>query len=177
MKEEKFKYFTLVLYPEDKSHVDLLNYLSNTYTCKYILHDKDTNSDGELKKSHWHIVWQTPSPRTVTSLKKELNIEYLESVRTQKQMLAYLIHANDNSKYQYPVSELKGDLSIENDTEDNNILLILDYIDNCPSTLTVKELNYFCAKNGLWSHYRRSSYIFIKTLEEHNKDIISKKNV
>lgn len=175
MKEEKFKYFTLVLYPEDSNHCDLLNYLSNTYSCKYILHDKDVNKDGALKKPHWHIVWQTPSPRTVTSLKKELNIEYLESVRTQKQMLAYLIHANDDSKYQYPVSELKGDLSIENDIEDNNILLILDFIDNCPVELSVKELNYFCAKNGLWSHYRRSSYIFIKTLEEHNKNIYLKK--
>jgi hypothetical protein len=171
MKEEKFKYFTLVLYPEDSNHCDLLNYLSNTYTCKYILHDKDINSDGELKKSHWHIVWQTPSPRTISSLKKELNIEYLESVRTQKQMLAYLIHANDSNKYQYSVSELKGDLSIENDTEDNNILLILDFIENSDVELTIKQLNYFCAKNGLWSHYRRSSYIFIKTLEEHNKNI------
>lgn len=175
MKEEKYKYFTLVLYPEDTTHVDLLSYLSSTYSCKYILHDKDTTKDGILKKPHWHIVWQTPSPRTVSSLKKELNIEYLESVRTQKQMLAYLVHANDDTKYQYPVSELKGDLSIENDTEDNNILLILDFIDNYEGELTVKQLNYFCAKNGLWSHYRRSSYIFIKTLEEHNKNIILNK--
>lgn len=175
MKEEKFKYFTLVLYPEDSTHVELLNYLSNTYTCKYILHDKDKNIDGEFKKAHWHIVWQTPSPRTVTSLKKELNVEYLESVRTQKQMLAYLIHANDSNKYQYSVTELKGDLSIENDTEDNNILLILDFIESSDVEITVKELNYFCAKNGLWSHYRRSSYIFIKTLEEHNKNIYLKK--
>lgn len=176
MKEEKFKYFTLVLYPEDSTHVELLNYLSNTYTCKYILHDKDTNKDGEIKKAHWHIVWQTPSPRTISSLKKELNVEYLESVRTQKQMLAYLIHANDDSKYQYSISELKGDLSIENDTEDNKILLIIDFIESYPTELSVKELNYFCAKNGLWSHYRRSSYIFIKTLEEHNKLINFKKN-
>jgi hypothetical protein len=176
MKEEKFKYFTLVLYPEDSNHCNLLNYLSNTYTCKYILHDKDINKDGELKKSHWHIVWQTPSPRTISSLKKELNIDYLESVRTQKQMLAYLIHANDSNKYQYPVSDLKGDLSIENDTEDNNILLILDFIENSDVEITIKQLNYFCAKNGLWSHYRRSSYIFIKTLEEHNKLINFKKN-
>lgn len=175
MKEEKYKYFTLVLYPEDNTHVSLLSYLSTTYSCKYILHDKDTTKDGTLKKPHWHIVWQTPSPRTVSSLKKELNIEYLESVRTQKQMLAYLVHANDVTKYQYPVSELKGDLSIENDTEDNNILLILDFIDNYEGELTVKQLNYFCAKNGLWSHYRRSSYIFIKTLEEHNKNIILNK--
>lgn len=176
MKENKFKYFTLVLYPEDSKHCDLLNYLSNTYVCKYILHDKDRDKEGKFKKPHWHIVWQTSSPRTVSSLKKELNIEYLESVRTQKQMLSYLIHANDDSKYQYLVSDLKGDLSIENDTEDNNILLILDYIDNCPVQLTVKDLNYFCAKNGLWSHYRRSSYIFIKTLEEHNNEINLKKD-
>lgn len=175
MKENKFKYFTLVLYPEDTTHVDILNYLSTTYSCKYILHDKDRNKDGELKKPHWHIVWQTSSPRTVSSLKKELNVEYLESVRTQKQMLSYLIHANDDSKYQYPVSELKGDLSIENDTEDNNILLILDFIESSDVEITVKQLNYFCAKNGLWSHYRRSSYIFIKTLEEHNKNIYLKK--
>lgn len=176
MKEDKFKYFTLVLYPEDTTHVDLLNYLSNTYFCKYILHDKDRNLTGELKKPHWHIVWQTSSPRTITSLKKELNVEYLESVRTQKQMLAYLIHANDDSKYQYPLSDLKGDLSIESDTEDNNVLLILDFIESCPIELSVKELNYFCARNGLWSHYRRSSYIFIKTLEEHNKLINLKEN-
>lgn len=162
---DKYKYFTLVLYPdEDVSHETLLNTIITTYSYRAIYHDKDNS------KKHLHIVFMTPSPRTLQSLKKELSIEYIEFVRTPKKMLEYLTHENDPEKYHYSYDETFGDLEILNDDlkETNSIYKILTFINDYDGYLTLYVLNKFICENNLWSFYRRSSYIFIKTLEEHN---------
>lgn len=162
---DKYKYFTLVLYPnEDKKHLEIFNSIITTYSYRAIVHDKDE------AKVHTHIVFSTPSPRTLASIKKELNIEYIEFVRTPKKMLEYLTHENDKEKYHYDYNETFGDLEVLNDTdkECSNILIILNFINSYEGYLSLLNLNKFVVENNLWSYYRRSSYIFIKTLEEKN---------
>lgn len=163
---DKYKYFTLVLYPnEDSSHKEILNHIITNYKYRAIYHDKD---DGKV---HLHIVFSTPSPRTLPSLKKELSIDYIEFVRTPKKMLEYLTHENDSKKYHYDFNETFGDLEILNETEkeDFSIITILNFIYNYNGYLRLIDLNKFVVENGYWSNYRRSSYIFVKTLEEHNQ--------
>lgn len=162
---DKYKYFTLVLYPnEDKLHLSLLDYITSNYSYRAIYHDKDEG------KTHLHIVFLTPSPRSLPSLKKELSVDYIEFVRTPKKMLEYLTHKNDSKKYHYSYDETFGDLELLNDTEkeDNNISILLKFINTYNGYLSLMTLNNFVVENKLWSFYRRSSYIFIKTLEEHN---------
>lgn len=163
--ENKYKYFTLVLYPDDDpKHSQILDTIISTYSYRAIYHNKDE------AKVHLHIVFSTPSPRTLASLKKEFNIDYIEFVRTPKKMLEYLTHENAKEKHHYSYDETFGDLEVlsETDTESKNILLILNYINNFEGYLSLLTLNKFVVDNNLWSFYRRSSYIFIKTLEEKN---------
>lgn len=162
---DKYKYFTLVLYPdEDTKHREILNSIITTYSYRAIVHNKDE------AKVHTHIVFSTPSPRTLASLKKEFNIDYIEFVRTPKKMLEYLTHENDKEKHHYSYDETFGDLEVLSDTdkESSNILTILNFINNFEGYLSLLTLNKFVVDNNLWSYYRRSSYIFIKTLEEKN---------
>lgn len=163
-KNDKFKYFTLVLYPEeDSKHKEIFNYIKTGYACKWCVHDKDD------VKSHVHIVWQTPSPRSLESIKKELNVDYVEFVRTIKQMVDYLTHENCSDKYHYSLSELKGDLEIsDTNSELYDISLLLEFINSSTTYLYIASLNAFACANGLWSTYRRNCAILLKTLEEHN---------
>lgn len=171
MKTDKFKYFTLVLYPDDTNCSNLLDHIVSNYSYRYILHDKDVDENGNLKKPHFHVVWQVPSPRTIESLKKELSVPYLENVRTIKKMLQYLTHANEKDKFHYDISDSIGDLILLDDVnkEISDISLIMNFISSYKGYLSLSILNKFVLDNGIWSSYRHSSYIMIKTLEEHNK--------
>lgn len=163
--ENKFKYFTIVLYPDDENYSNILEHITSNYKYRYILHDKDD------VKPHFHCVFEVPSPRTLTSLKKELSVPYLENVRTIKKMLEYLTHENDSTKYHYSIENSIGDLELFNSSEKeiSDILFIMNFIDNYQGYLTLSTLNNFVLQHSLWSSYRHSSYIMIKTLEEHNK--------
>lgn len=62
--ENKYKYFTIVLYPDDTNCSNLLEHIVSNYKHRYILHDKDE------VKPHFHVVFEVPSPRTLSSIKK-----------------------------------------------------------------------------------------------------------
>ena len=163
--ENKFKYFTIVLYPDDDNYSFILEHITSNYKYRYILHDHDE------VKPHFHVVFEVPSPRTLSSLKKELNVPYLENVRTIKKMLDYLTHQNSPDKFHYSIENSIGDLEIldTSDKEISDILVIMNFIDDYKGYLSLSVLNNFVLSKGLWSSYRHSSYIMIKTLEEHNK--------
>lgn len=165
MKTDKFKYFTIVLYPDDDNYLNILEHITSNYKYKYILHDKDE------VKPHYHVVFEVPSPRTLDSIKKELNVSYIENVRTIKKMIEYLTHENAQDKFHYSIENCFGDLELFNSSEKeiSDILVIMNFIDSYTGYLTLSTLNSFVLKKGLWSSYRHSSYIMIKTLEEHNK--------
>lgn len=160
----KYKYFTLVLYPYENDRDRLtLEYIINVYPSKYVDHDKDE------VKNHTHIVFQTPSPRTVESVKKELDVPYIEYVRTVKQMIKYLTHENEEGKHHYNLNELHGDLDISTPNDElYEIYLLLEFINSSTEHLYIASLNSFACANGLWSTYRRNCAILFKTMEEHN---------
>lgn len=166
-KEQKFKYFTLVLYPdENEKDLAILNYLKNTYTYKLCIHDKDDC------KIHTHIVFVVPSPRTLSSIKKELDVTYIENVRTIKSMILYLTHQNEDNKHHYDITELVGDLEISDESNELfDVNLILQFISNYGDYLYISSINWYCIENGLWSAYRRNQNIIIMTMKEHNEYI------
>ena len=111
MKNERSLIWCLLLYPEeDLSHKEALKYISNTYECAYIVHDKDTDTHGEIKKAHTHVVVKFPNYRWRTALGEELKItpNYLEKCRNMENALEYLIHFKDTDKFQYNFEDVKG---------------------------------------------------------------------
>ena len=181
--EEKYRdrKFCLLLYPEDKSHCDALEKIKQSYDCAYILHDKDVDSDGVIKKAHWHVVLRFNNQKWDTAIAKDLGIarNYVQKCGNFDNALAYLIHMNDNDKYQYSLTDVKGNLSYKlkeivnslSKTEGEKVCDLIGFIEE-NEYLTVKELSLYCAKNGYWSEFRRGASIFLKILEEHNKKYI-----
>lgn len=181
----KSKKYTFLLYPDDPKHYELFEKITSCYDHIGILHDKDLKDDGTLKKPHWHLVLVLRNERWNTALASELDVDlrFFQRVRNQDAMLPYLIHFGQESKHQYDVSELFGTSSQINNfhkilnkakegfkTEGEKIMELIEFINNADKYISIKSFATFCASNGYWSEFRRSGAIFLKMIEERNKE-------
>ena len=178
---EKFRArnFNLVLYPDDETHLKAINYLEKNCDYALILHDKDIDEKtGEIKKQHYHIVLRFNNAKWNTSLADDLHIpvNYIEESRNLKRSLQYLIHYNDENKYQYSIEEVQGTLTgllVEtikngNKTESEKIIEILKWIDNNQTFIDISYLIRWCAEVGYWDVLRRGFNPISKYLDKHN---------
>lgn len=172
-----------MLYPlEDPTHKKALEFIKNNYDCAYIVHDKDLTDQNEIKKSHTHVVISFSNAKWNTSIANELGItsNYIQKCRDFEKALDYLIHFNDDSKHQYDIDEVHGNLKaklktiIMNSDKDENdkSLELINYIENYIGVLSVTSFSKYCAKIGRWDVFRRSSIIYIKLIDEHNKIVV-----
>ena len=170
----------MLLYPnEDESHKKALNLIKNNYDYAYIVHDKDVNSDtGEIKKSHIHCVVSFNNAKWNTSFAEEIGllVNYIQPIKNYEKCLEYLIHYNDDSKYQYSLDDVKGSLKkklerfILNDDKDENekTIDLLDFIDNNNCYITTTSFMRYCASIGMYDVARRSQTFYLQALKEHN---------
>ena len=168
----------LLLYPEDKTHMEALNYIKQYYDYAYILHDKDYYDDGTIKKPHYHVIITFKNAKWNTSVSEELKIttNYIEQCRNLELALEYLIHRNEETKYQYDIDEVKGTLKQklikylnQNDLDENDkVYELYKFINESEKRIYLYEFVDYCVKMGMWDIFRRSSLIFIKLIEEHN---------
>lgn len=178
--------WTITLYPEQGNSQDMitLEYITSNFKYAYILHNKDINNEtGELKKEHIHVVIKLENARTLQSIAKELNIEEnrLERVRNLRKMIRYLVHQDNQEKYQYEIENIKTDMweeiekYFQNDSESYDILLIYEFIYTIDRYLYFQEVLEYVLKNNLYASYRRGANIINRIVEEHNKLFLERK--
>ena len=105
MKSEKY---TISLYLDNNDDKRILEYIKLNFNYAYIVHDRDINEDGEIKKEHCHVMFIFENAREINSVAKELNIETyrIENVKSIKYMARYLIHLDQPEKAQYKYDEI-----------------------------------------------------------------------
>ena len=151
-----YKFWCIVInLPKEKSELfnslnlttDILKKLIDYYKgckCYLIMHDKDTNEDGELKTPHIHCVLALENRRSKenilndisTSLKIPLNCVSADDCKFIQGAVRYLIHYDNSDKYQYSLEDIKT-----NDDKYNRYFLDFDeYIQECDSTKDVVKL-------------------------------------
>lgn len=114
MADKKFRSFAGTLYPDSESYdcETLLSTIRSKFIdWAYILHDKDVDENGELKKSHIHWVGRaTPRCLSVVSNFLGLPENDIEVVKNFDNMVMYLIHLNDIDKFQYSPDDVETNL-------------------------------------------------------------------
>lgn len=174
--------FELVLYPEDPRTAGVLARLDDEKE-QYagILHDKDVDENGELKKPHYHILLTYDNARSLSSIAKRLCVAYnaVEAKDNAKQSMMYLCHrtAKSRNKWQYDTSALFGPLAeraaavisdsdMRDEPESSRAAALLSIIVAPDGPRTVTQLVAVVVESGLWDVYRRAAYTWHKVLEE-----------
>lgn len=120
--EKRTRYKGLILYPDNIAHKMAIDKINVCWTYKMILHDKDTDENGELKKPHWHVIIQLETPQSDYYVSEKLcvPVNYIEQIISIKAAYDYLTHRYHPDKYQYEDENLIGDLTLENDSINNS---------------------------------------------------------
>lgn len=115
MADKKFRSFAGTLYPDSESYdcEHLLSVIRSKFIdWAYILHDKDTDVNGVLKKPHIHWVGRA-TPRCLSVVAGFLGLpeNNIEVVRNFDNTVCYLIHLNDIDKFQYSPDDVESNFS------------------------------------------------------------------
>lgn len=168
-----------MLYDEDISHINAMEFIKKNYDYACIFHDKDIKEDtGEIKKGHYHYVIKFNNAKWNTAIADELGItpNYIENCRNIKNSLLYLIHYNDIDKYQYNIDEVSGSLKkklieILNNgekTENEKMQEIIDYIDNERGNINYASFIKVFVALGYTDIIRRDWSLIKCLLDDHN---------
>lgn len=90
--------------------------LTNLKTYAVILHDKDVCEDGSLKPPHFHAVLTFNKPTKVSTVANGIHVkpQYVSKIKTTTTAAeAYLIHANDPDKFQYPSEQVRANFDYQ----------------------------------------------------------------
>lgn len=188
--------FLTLTYVEDRERIEHLSSLVMTGQFKvcWIIHDKDVLKDGTPDKSHCHAVVHLNNAMTKSAFSQNFAIRERmiqpcrkgDEIEDLDSAFLYLIHADKKSrsegKYQYNPSLIKGPMAdyareriskLLNKKKDGvqkeaeSFLDIQCFIESSMH-LSMSELSRWCAQNGHWACFRRSSSIIRDILREHN---------
>ena len=137
----------------------------------YILHDKDVNNEGLIKKEHYHIIInyvlndkkrsyieiarKNPIIKELYELAKSNIDNNIEKVKNTKQMLRYLIHLDNKEKYQYNIDEvITNNKELFDDVIVNQIKT--SEIDNCLNELLALKQEEITTKE-IFNHFKNYS--------------------
>ena len=104
--------FATFVYP-DSAPENWQEILAEQFVPAFIspLHDMDTNPDGEIKKSHWHVLITFETTKTkeqaeqLISLISGVGCEVIQSLRGYAR---YLCHLDNPEKHQYPPEDVRA---------------------------------------------------------------------
>ena len=175
--------FALELYPEDLTHCDILDYIMTYFEYAYILHDKDKYADdvidddtkevlhkaGDLKKPHWHVIICFKNPRSVNSIKEELNLAHVETCNFYAYS-RYLIHKDSPQKYQYSREDIHTNMQLRIDNalerdynaqeQDTRILLKYIFENQNQSFISFRQLTEYAMENDCLLDLKRHTFFY-----------------
>lgn len=166
-----------ILYPfEDVTqHFAFTALMQGKYKCVFLLHDKDTNEDGTLKKQHLHFIIRFTNARERNSLAKELKIKpcYIQPCSSFNAYSIYMLHLDEPFKHQYDITEVGGTLyndflkAVQNvDNEQIKVKKILKFLEDLPLHSSRSYILKWICDNSLYDTYRRGYSIFRDILNQ-----------
>lgn len=171
MNNKRFRTIGIILWCDNPQHLLALDYIKHNFeNYIYILHDRDIKEDNTLKKEHYHVILRFNNQKNISTLVKKLNVEEncFYSIKSFTGQLRYLIHYDDDDKFQYDVSDVKGTLymiskfkqSLKTSQDElSEVSMIYEFIEvNKINDLHI--LLEFVLENNLYSSFRRNYTMF-----------------
>lgn len=151
--------FVMLIYEDSETYVwhEVLQRVTEyADQWSYIRHDRDVESvleDGQEKqkkvKPHYHVCMRFKNPRIRSVVANNLGIEknYIDRAKNWKSANQYLIHMNDDDKFQYPWFDVSSnfdfsDLIDRKESETEKVTQLMDFIIREECTSVVKLGNF-----------------------------------
>lgn len=179
MSDIKCRNFHGVIYPDSESYVcdDVITALDDAFVkWAYVLHDMDTDENGELKKPHIHWMGSRKTPVTIKTIANALGLAEHEVERTRqfKAMARYLIHADDPDKFQYDADKVVTNFDygryVTPMERSEMGMCIADYIAGNPS-LTPYDLLKWAGQNGFYDEFLRGFPAFMTIYNQFRNEV------
>ena len=180
--ENRFRLFCLVLYKESDSYSfsEVIKNIKSYKYYAYCCHDSDLDDTGIPKKIHYHFVIKLDNASTIDALSKKIGVpkNYIQNIRNERAFIRYLIHFDDDDKFQYNLDDIVVSRSYkryvskcfdDKETEEEIIDKIYEYILNELVSLDyktalfnlIKYVNYNCY-DTIYKRYRFEILEFLK---------------
>lgn len=186
--KQDYKYVGVLYTDTETYNLDSVLQNIKSYFSKwsYCVHDKDVDSNGELKKSHIHWVGiketddgkNSPVSKTAVADAIGVPANYIDYARSVKNAERYLIHADDDDKYQYDFNDIKTNHNIMKYFKERREMYrsakISDYIISTQVT-NVSEIMPWIFENNLYSEFRRGYAIWHTLVRENEEHIKNRK--
>lgn len=190
---------SFIVYQDSCPSIDfVLNEVKKDYDIEYsyILHDKDIEETGALKKPHYHLnltlTWHDAKhcSKERDKLRKMFGGALVKSVLNLTGAVRYLAHLDDKDKYQYNLENivfygkmhkerLMQTLEYNTNSKSADTLLedLFNYIDTCPIELTKNDIYFYLRKNRLFFKLSAVLKYVFDYLEMHNSRYAFEKDV
>lgn len=169
----RFRNFIVLLYEDSESYdfKETLRICKSQKKWAYIKHFPESNE----KKEHFHVVLRFENNKTKEALSKELGIpiNYIDPVKNFRTICRYLIHKDDEDKYQYSLDQVQvseafereykkqfDDIESEDTIIDNIYKFIDSIVDENPFTECLRLLVLYVNGHCYDTVYKRYRFEF-----------------
>jgi hypothetical protein len=172
------KKYSIVCYPESCNIEEGLLYFKDVLeSYAYILHDRDYDDEGNLKKPHYHLYMEFSKPINSNTICNHFNVKIWESVKNTDGVIQYMTHKRYTNKTQYESKEIKSfNIDVETicekmqscaNNEQETLILILMYIKT--NECDFCDLLEFILNNGYYYTYRNNYSIIKDYMNDYRK--------
>ena len=167
----------LILYEIEEVYTAIM--LCNEYKFEYayIYHNKDLKDDlSDYKKAHYHFQVYYEYQKEIDTWGNlfHLPLSRVQKINNKKSAIRYLIHADNNDKFQYDITGITSNFEIIKyfdkliSDENCELDLIFTFIEYHKRNIGYKELINYVLDNNIWGSFRRNYSIIKDLLYEHN---------
>lgn len=184
-KSKKSKVFGFILWYDNPQHMEYLKQMAEDRRCVGICHDKDVKDDGEVKKTHAHVLMCLQNPTTEGgALKYYPNMESnnIYTVDSKRGQGRYLLHLDNPEKIQYREEDLFGNVSLikkylrDDDSESRELLHIIQHIEESIDRVNDSDVLRWALEEKYYSAYRRNAYMIARIIDQFNNQRKWEKN-
>lgn len=177
-KPVRYRNFIILLYNDTTSYdfTEVLRICKSQRKWAYIKHIPESDE----KKEHYHCILSFENQKTTQALAKQLGIPemFVKPIKNVRSMCRYLIHKDDEEKYQYTLDQVKVSPLFEKEfkkqfddieTEEQIMDKIYKYIDSIVTEFCYSEcmryLIIYVNVNCYERIYKRYRYEFLDYLK------------
>lgn len=190
MPEKRSRTFSFVLWADSENFETQFQAVKENPTA-YILHDKDFDENGEIKKAHYHVFYKSKDGQTLSAVAKQFKLFTMDgkvnegavtvlAPKTKHTVVGccrYMIHIDNPDKYQYSKASIKGNLAEfcktqikvkTNQITEEEISALYDYICNTAQIQSLLNFTDYSKSVGMLSYVMRTLNQWRYVIDAHN---------